>query len=64
MNNFAEIKDRQIELLIKETTLKGVELHLYEQYAEIHNEQEALQAKLDMMLETADEVRGEMETEE
>lgn len=65
-----DTKDRIIELLHTSIVLKGVELAilqgrdigvwLEEQYAEIDSELEYLNAVEDKILETANEVKGEL----
>lgn len=54
------MKFTEIELLVREDTLKSLELWLQQQYLEIAQEREAIQAYEDKVRETADEVRGEM----
>jgi uncharacterized coiled-coil protein SlyX len=58
MNNLYE---HELELLVQENTLKNLELWLQQQYVKIAKKREALQAMEDKMLETASEVRAEIE---
>lgn len=50
-----------IELLARKSTLKDLEIWLYQQYAEIDKQLEYLDARDDKIRETAGEVKAELE---
>lgn len=54
------MKYTELELLVRENTLKSLELWLQQQYLEIAQEREAIEVYEDKVREVADEVRGEI----